>query len=507
MLLTASTLLMRTVGVSFQVYISNRAGAEAMGLFSLMSGVYGFALTLATSGIHLGVTHVVIDALGQNQTNRIRGAMRRAVLYAGFFGVFAACLLIGFAEPIGCVWLKDARTVPSLRLFGITLPLIAISSALSGYFTAMRRAYKNAATQVSEQALKIGFTTYLLTLLMARDVESTCATIVLGGTLAELCSFFIEVTLYLAERRRFKKTTDKQQTRKDGSMLFRISFPIALTAYVRSGLITLEHILIPEGLRNSGQSHAAALTAYGCVHGMALPIILYPAALISSFSGLVVPEIAECNVQSRRGHIQYMISRVWSLTLLFSIGTAGILLCFSGEIGQALYPNTETAKYIRLLAPLIPIMYIDTATDAILKGLGEQVYSMKINILDALISVILVWWLIPIYGVNGYIMTVYFSETFNTVFSISRLLRISRARVRVIKWVAKPLIAVVGATTIAHLFLQFLLVDIPGKALPIVLHILLATLLYIGLLRLVGGIDGEDVAWVRTLFRGEGLQK
>ena len=100
LLLTASTLLMRTVGVSFQVYISNRAGAEAMGLFSLMSGVYGFALTLATSGIHLGVTHVVIDALGRNQAYRIRGAMRRSVLYAGFFGLLASLLLIGFASII-----------------------------------------------------------------------------------------------------------------------------------------------------------------------------------------------------------------------------------------------------------------------------------------------------------------------------------------------------------------------------------------------------------------------
>ena len=47
LLLTGASLLMRTVGVAFQVAISNRAGAEAMGLFSLMSGVYGFALTLA----------------------------------------------------------------------------------------------------------------------------------------------------------------------------------------------------------------------------------------------------------------------------------------------------------------------------------------------------------------------------------------------------------------------------------------------------------------------------
>ncbi|MBQ9132334.1 MAG: hypothetical protein IJX62_07685, partial [Clostridia bacterium] len=56
LLLTAASLLMRTVGVWFQVTLSNRVGAEAMGLFSLMGGVYGFALTLATSGFHLGVT-------------------------------------------------------------------------------------------------------------------------------------------------------------------------------------------------------------------------------------------------------------------------------------------------------------------------------------------------------------------------------------------------------------------------------------------------------------------
>ena len=71
LLLTAASLLIRTVSVSFQVYISNRAGAEAMGLFSLMSGVYGFALTLATSGIHLGVTRVVADALGRNEPKKI----------------------------------------------------------------------------------------------------------------------------------------------------------------------------------------------------------------------------------------------------------------------------------------------------------------------------------------------------------------------------------------------------------------------------------------------------
>lgn len=62
LLLTAVALFMRTVGVTFQVYLAGRAGAEAMGLLSLIGGVYGFAVTLATSGIHLATVRTVAQS-------------------------------------------------------------------------------------------------------------------------------------------------------------------------------------------------------------------------------------------------------------------------------------------------------------------------------------------------------------------------------------------------------------------------------------------------------------
>ena len=46
-LITLGSLLIRTVSVSFNVYLSNRVGAVAMGLFTLISTVYGFAITVA----------------------------------------------------------------------------------------------------------------------------------------------------------------------------------------------------------------------------------------------------------------------------------------------------------------------------------------------------------------------------------------------------------------------------------------------------------------------------
>lgn len=48
-ILTATSLLMRTVGMSFNIYISKKVGTEALGSFGLIMSVYMFFITLATS--------------------------------------------------------------------------------------------------------------------------------------------------------------------------------------------------------------------------------------------------------------------------------------------------------------------------------------------------------------------------------------------------------------------------------------------------------------------------
>lgn len=502
MLLTAASLLMRTVGVTFQVVVSGRVGAEAMGLFSILSGVYGFALTLATSGIHLGVTRMSVEAMEHGNRARVSGILRRATIYALFFGCLSALLLFSFAKPIGLYCLKDARTISSLRLLAITLPLIALSSAWSGYFSAMRRPWKNAAVQVFEQSIKIGVTMYLLMFYFAKDVESACRILVVGGAVAEVFSFLLEWLLYRFDKKKHLGKAFFHQT-GDTKKLISITLPIAATTYIRSGLITLQHILIPEGLRQSGASHAAALVAYGNIQSMALPVILYPAALMYSFSGLLVPELAEAEVHGHRRHIHYIISRTWSLSLLFALGVAGVLICFSEEIGTALYPNSEAGYYIRILAPLIPIMYLDTATDAMMKGLGEQMYSMKINVADAALSVILVLLLIPRLGILGYIITIYVSEIFNTVCSITHLLMVSRTPVRLCKWIYKPLFCIVLATSLVRLLLERFGGKIHSATLSITLHVAAVVLVYITLLRLTRSVEKDDVQWVKKLFRIE----
>ena len=138
-------------------------------------------------------------------------------------------------------------------------------------------------------------------------------------------------------------------------------------------------------------------------------------------------------------------------------------------------------------------MYLDTAVDSMLKGLGEQVYSMGVNIVDSLLSVILVTVLLPKYAIYGYIMTVYFTETVNSTLSITRLLKKSRIKPLVIRRVFIPLFAVVISTLISkHLPLSGL-ISSPTYAVRIALDIAEAAAIYILLLFLFGSLRVEKI--------------
>ena len=71
-------------------------------------------------------------------------------------------------------------------------------------------------------------------------------------------------------------------------------------------------------------------------------------------------------------------------------------------------------------------MYTDMTIDGCLKGLGQQVWSMGINILDAAVGLALVWYLLPKYALAAYIAIIYFTEILNFILSIWRLRKIYR---------------------------------------------------------------------------------
>ncbi|MDR0406207.1 MAG: oligosaccharide flippase family protein, partial [Clostridiales bacterium] len=493
-LLTAASLLMRTIAMAFQVYLSNKIGSEGIGLFQLILSVYFFAVTLATSGIRLAATRLVAEELGVGRLAEARRSVRVCLTYSGVCGGTVAALLFAFAGEICASWLGDARAALSLRMLAVSLPFVAASAVFGGYFTAARHAAKSAAVQVIEQLLRVAVTALCLAALTPAEqspmnMEYACAAIVAGVCAGEFSSSALLFLLYRADARRLKKGGGGAR-RGLVPRMFRIALPVALSAYVTSGMRTAQHLLVPYGLKRSGASGENALAVYGVVHGMALPLLMFPSVLLDAVSELIVPELAECRARGAEKRLTYIVNRVFHLGMITSVGVMFLFLRFAGELGPAIYKNGEAARFILILAPMIPVTYLDAVVDGMLKGMGEQLRAMRYNIIDAAVSVALIYTLLPKYAVAGYIFTVFFGRALNFALSLRRLMK-SAAFTPQPLCAAKAVLCVLGAIVLSRLC----------GGLPLPLGIPLAASVYVLLLKLTACVTEEDLRWCRDIFR------
>ncbi len=498
-ILSLTSLFMRTVGVSFNVYISNKLGASGVGLFQLVMSVYTFAVTLASSGINLATTRLVTEELAKGSARGARLAVRRCLGYSLFFGSSAAIGLFLFAKPIGEIILSDARTVKSLYALSISLIPIALSAVLSGYFTAVRRVIKSASAQIFEQFVRISIAVMGLSILAPKGIEYACLAIVAGGSIAEILSFVYEFVLYKSDIKRCKGKMPA--TKGMLKRLISIAMPVAISSYARSALTTTEHILVPPKLREFGYSKEIALAKYGVVHGMVLPVLLFPSAFLTSFSLLLVPELAECNAHKNIRRIHYIISRVFHVTLIFAIGVSGIFFAFSNELGMVIYKSAEAGMYLKIFAPLIIVMYLDSVVDGMLKGLNQQLSSMQYNVIDSLVSVVMVCLLIPKFGIGGFVAVIFVCELLNGFLSLNRLIKVTDFKIEYYNWIIKPFFAIISSVTIVKLLIFFFAPFAELTIFSLVCQIAGAVLIYLLFLLIMSCVTGEHIGLLRSVVK------
>ncbi|MBQ8302338.1 MAG: polysaccharide biosynthesis C-terminal domain-containing protein [Clostridia bacterium] len=420
-LMTAVGLAMRTCAMLFGAFISRTVGAEGTGLYTLVMTVYSFAITFATSGISLTVTRLVASAVGEGRPEGVSRVMGGAFIYSLVFGSLSTLGLFFGADLLGEFILSDPRTSSSLRVLSFSLIPAALSAVFSGYFIGVKRVSFNAVATVFCQLVKMFVTVALVVYLAPFGTVMAVVGLCFGITLTELFGFLLILLEYIYDRRRNGRGIKKQPP--ELSSVSKTALPLAFSAYVRSLLLNIEHILIPRKLREGGESREEAYANYGTLHGMALPLVTYPMSPLSSFAGLLVPEFAEDMAAKKQGRMSRVASRALNTTLSYALICAVFLFFFAEELGYLVYDSYDAGYYISTLALVVPIMYLDHVTDSILKGIGEQVFSMWVNISDSLLSVILVWLLIPRMGIMGYALVIVIMEGYNFILSFIRLRR------------------------------------------------------------------------------------
>ena len=417
-LLTAANLLMRGVSMLFQVYLTARVGAAGVGLLQLILSVNLFAVTLGTSGLRVAALYLSAEAYGLRRYGGVRQAMVWCLTAGLLLSALVGGAMMALAEPPALSVVGDLRAVLSLRLLGLTLPLSCLSMILSGCFTACGQVRTLVAVEVGDKAATVVLTMLLLQQGIAGDLAHACAAIVGGNALAAVGS----VAVLLGLLRRWLGKLDGGGAMPDmGRRLLGIAGPVAVSDYLRSGLGTLEQFLIPWGLGRFGGSHTQAMADYGVIHGMVFPVLMFPCTVLYAVADVLVPELARCRAEENQRRIRHVAGRCLRQGFLYAAAVAAVLWLLAMPLGQLLYRSDDAGRYLRLFAPAVVMLYLDCLVDGMHKGLGQQVYTVRVNTLTSILDVALLYLLLPRWGIAGYYVSFWVSHGVNFYLSIRRL--------------------------------------------------------------------------------------
>lgn len=357
--------------------------------------------------------------------------MRDCFYYSIFFSIISLLILLFSKNYIINIILNNTLPISLLYLLGISIPFCSLSSCLNGYFMASQKI----STVVISQALEVVIQIIVVLIFYYCNILNTayniCLALILGLVLSDIISFLYLLKDYLKDYRKYKYLHKSINNFKN--KICKISIPVAFTTYIKSGLSTVKTTLIPIAFVQYGLSHNDALSYYGLISSTIMTLILFPFTFIQSYSTMLIPKLSSYDVKKDLKKIQVISKKSIFLTFIFAFFITLILILFASWIDKYLYKTLKIEFYLKILAPIIIYIYMDNVIDSLLKSLNLQISVMIINILDLVISIILIKFLIPILGINGYIFILYFSEIFNftiSLFVLNKHLKINNDKLK-----------------------------------------------------------------------------
>lgn len=464
------SVFLRTTNIFYRSYLTDKIGADGLGLYQLIFSVFTLAVTLSTSGISLAVTRLVTSAISSGEREKIPSIVTKCFLFCLFLSGSISVMLVVFSDPAAEYLLGNIKASDCLKILGIGLPFMSICTCTKGYFLAVDEGVTSGAADTLEQIITIGSTIAIFNIFALRSMESACMGAMIASTLGEASSFIWNFTSYRISIRRNSPGKRKKSTGVFHG-LTHIALPCTLSSAARSSLSTAENLLIPVQLQKNGSSYSSAMAGYGILQGMAAPILYFPSSFLFSFAFLLIPKISSERDLGHRKHVAYITERAISSTVSFGVICAAIFFLFGDEFGKVFYNSTECGRYISILSPLIPLMYLDVVVDNILKGLDLQFNSMIYNLADSGLRVLLILAFMAPYGIKAYICVIFFSTIFNAALSIRKMAIVSEMRgVFLSSLIYK--IPIAALSVFVSSFIPF------TGAVSLALHIIVSILLY-----------------------------
>jgi stage V sporulation protein B len=201
------------------------------------------------------------------------------------------------------------------------------------------------------------------------------AYIVLTNIISELTSILI---LFFFIPKNFKLSKkDIKPDKENIKEVFAIGVPTTMSRIIGSIGFFFEPIILTYALLKSGYSNNYIVSEYGIINGYILPLVLLPSFFTLAISQALIPNISKAHKSKNYQYVKNKIKTAIYWSLLIGIPATLIFEIIPEIPMKLIYNQTIGINYLKALAPVFLLHYIQSPLTASLQAMSKAKEAMN----------------------------------------------------------------------------------------------------------------------------------
>ena len=407
---SASTLLVKVLGVLFSIPLANFISAEGMSSFYGAYDIFTIFLMLSTAGLPIAVSRMVSTAYTMGRRREADQVF--SVAFWLFFGLgLLGCLVMLFGSDQIARLLGKPGAAHTIVALAPTAFFISVMSALRGYFQGRSNMLPTAVSQVIEAVSKVAIGVGLAAYIIRRyDSDAWAAVGAITGVSISAALGMTYLACYKLRQRRKDRSlppdSNALPSRRDMLLsLVRFAVPITLGACFLSVLDFVDSAVLMDRMKMVAGFTQDQADWFSGVLGHARKLFDLPGAFVVPISTSLLPVLSGAIVSEDKHSVNHIASVSMRMTLLISIPASVGMSLFAGPICQLfLFNRPEVAEgaasLLRVLAIAIAFNSTLFTTNAILQSFGRTTRPVVDMAVGAVVKIVISYFLTGIPEIN-----------------------------------------------------------------------------------------------------------
>lgn len=360
----------KVLGMIIKIVMTRMLGTEGIGMYMLIVPTFTLFIALAQAGMPIAISKLVAE----NKRNNKNLVFSSLPISLGV-NILIMIFLLFFSRYIANELIHEPRCYEALVSIGFVLPFISISSILRGYFFGKQKMVPHVISNITEDFIRLIIIIIGIPIFLSKGINYAIAFVVLSNIISELTSILV---LFFFLPKQFKITkNDLKPNKTNIKETLNISIPTTGSRLIGSIGYFFEPIILTTVLLKVGYTNEFIVTQYGVLSGYVMPLLTLPSFFTLAISQALIPVVSNSYSNHKYSYTINKIKQGIFFSLLIGIPITIFFLINPNLPLKLIYNTTHGISYIKVMAPIFLLHYIQSPISSSLQAMGKAKISMK----------------------------------------------------------------------------------------------------------------------------------